>query len=41
MPWPAVWEHYCASDNTPAGIEWLDTVRDFEKKVLSRRGAGK
>ncbi len=41
MPWPAVWEHYCASGNFSAGIEWLDTVRDFEKKVLSRRGVKK
>ncbi len=37
MPWPAVWEYYCASRNVPAGIEWLDKVHSYESKVLSRR----
>ncbi len=39
MPWPAVWEYYCASRGVPAGIEWLDTVRAYEQTVLSLRGA--
>jgi L-rhamnose isomerase len=41
MPWPAVWEQYCVNSKTPSGIEWLDTVRDFEKRVLSKRAAAR
>jgi L-rhamnose isomerase len=37
MPWPAVWEYYCASQGMPTGIAWLDAVREHEKKVLARR----
>lgn len=38
LPWTAVWDYYCASKNIPAGGEWLDVVRRYEKDVLSRRG---
>jgi len=37
MPWSAVWEHYCASQEVPATIEWLDTVRAYEAGILGRR----
>ncbi|MDR3727800.1 MAG: L-rhamnose isomerase [Terracidiphilus sp.] len=40
MPWSAVWEYYCASQNVATGIEWLDTVRSYEKETLSTRGNG-
>jgi L-rhamnose isomerase len=38
MPWSAVWAHYCASQNMPEGIQWLDQVRNYEKDTLSKRG---
>jgi L-rhamnose isomerase len=39
LPWGAVWEFYCASKNMPAGIEWLETVRNYEKNTLTKRDA--
>jgi L-rhamnose isomerase len=38
MPWSAVWEYYCVRQNVAPGIEWLDTVRSYEKETLSKRG---
>lgn len=37
MPWPAVWEYYCVTQDVPHGIEWLDTVRAYEAKILAKR----
>ncbi|MBP9643655.1 L-rhamnose isomerase [Budvicia aquatica] len=37
LPWQAVWETYCLRHNTPAGSEWLQTVRQYEQSVLSKR----
>jgi L-rhamnose isomerase len=38
MPWPAVWEHYCASRAVPSGIDWLEKIRNYETGALSKRG---
>ncbi len=38
LPWQAVWEMYCQRNDTPAGIQWLENVRAYEKDVLSQRG---
>ena len=38
LPWQAVWEMYCQRHDTPAGSEWLENVRAYEKEILSRRG---
>lgn len=37
MPWGAVWDAYCLSQNVPAGHDWLGVVRDYEQRVLSKR----
>lgn len=37
MPWSSVWEFYCATQDMPAGSEWLETVAAYEKNVLSKR----
>ena len=37
MPFGAVWEEYCERCGVPAGMEWLDDVRKYEKDVLSKR----
>lgn len=37
MPWPAVWDYYCARQGAPVGSEWLTAVRAHEKEVLPRR----
>ncbi len=38
LPWQAVWEMYCQRHDTPAGSEWLESVRAYEKEILSQRG---
>jgi L-rhamnose isomerase len=38
LPWQAVWEMYCQRNDAPAGSQWLDNVRAYEKDVLSQRG---
>ncbi|HUB83908.1 MAG TPA: L-rhamnose isomerase [Bryobacteraceae bacterium] len=30
LPWPSVWEYYCAQKDVPAGIDWLAEVRRHE-----------
>ncbi|MDF4172046.1 L-rhamnose isomerase, partial [Escherichia coli] len=38
LPWQAVWEMYCQRHDTPTGSEWLESVRAYEKAILSQRG---
>lgn len=37
LPWQAVWEMYCQRHDTPTGSQWLDSVRTYEKEILSKR----
>jgi len=37
MPWGAVWDAYCESQNVPAGTLWLNEVKQYETAVLSKR----
>jgi len=37
LPWPAVWDYYCATRDVPVGSAWLDTVRKYEAEVLVKR----
>ena len=36
-PFISVWDYYCDMNNIPVRESWLDTVRDYEKNVLSKR----
>jgi L-rhamnose isomerase len=38
LPFGAVWDFYCESRNVPVGENWLNEVKNHEKKVLSKRG---
>lgn len=38
LPFGAVWNKYCQSCNTPAGAAWLNDVKEYEDKVLLKRG---
>ena len=38
LPWPTVWDYYCATRDVPVGCAWLDTVRRYEAEVLVKRG---
>jgi L-rhamnose isomerase len=37
MPLGAVWDHYCQTQNVPLDGQWLDVVRDYERRVLAKR----
>lgn len=37
LPLSAVWDYYCLKSGVPVGTEWIDAVKDYEKKVTSLR----
>ena len=37
LPSGAVWDYYCLRQDVPAGMSWLDTVRQYEENVTSKR----
>jgi L-rhamnose isomerase len=37
LPWGAVWDYYCLKCDVPVGKLWLDSVRNYEKTVLTVR----
>lgn len=37
LPFGAVWDKYCLSEGVPLGGEWIEKMKDYERKVLSRR----
>ena len=37
MPIGAVWDYYCLSNETPVGAAWLDEVKGYDQRVLSKR----
>jgi L-rhamnose isomerase len=37
LPFGAVWDFYCASNNVPVGENWLAEVKQYEKNVLDKR----
>ncbi len=36
LPFGAVWDYYCLTQNVPIGPAWLDEVRTYERDVLGR-----
>ncbi len=37
MPFGAVWDYYCLTQNVPVGAAWLDKMRAYETNVLYTR----
>lgn len=37
LPFGAVWDKYCEDMNVPAGIAWLEKVKEYEDKILLKR----
>lgn len=37
LPFGAIWDFYCESQNVPAGEHWLAEVKRYEKEILSKR----
>ena len=38
LPFGAVWDHYCLSQEVPVGMAFMDEVRAYEAAVQSQRG---
>lgn len=37
MPISAVWDVYCSKKNVPVGMDFMNVIKDYEKKELSKR----
>lgn len=37
MPFSAVWDYYCSKKNVPVGMDFMNVIKDYEKKELSKR----
>ncbi len=37
LPYGAVWDYYCTTKGVPVGHAWVQEVKAYEKKVLSKR----
>ncbi len=37
LPFAAVWDEFCARQNVPVGVAWLDEVKCYEANVLAKR----
>jgi L-rhamnose isomerase len=37
MPSNAVWDYYCMQKDVPVGVAFMDMIKDYEKKELSKR----
>ncbi|WP_208590921.1 L-rhamnose isomerase [Gracilibacillus suaedae] len=39
-PFGAIWDYYCEQMEVPSQENWLEEVKDYENKVLSKRNSG-
>jgi L-rhamnose isomerase len=39
LPWAAVWDYYCLTQETAVGMAWYEQVVKYEKEVLCGRGS--
>jgi L-rhamnose isomerase len=37
LPFGAIWDYFCLQQEVPVGFQYMDDVREYEKKELSRR----
>ncbi|MEZ5402207.1 MAG: L-rhamnose isomerase [Bryobacteraceae bacterium] len=37
LPWAAVWDYYCATEDVPAGTGWFGRIEQYERDVQSKR----
>jgi L-rhamnose isomerase len=38
MPFGAVWDYHCLQQGVPVGFGFMDEIRTYEKRELSKRG---
>jgi L-rhamnose isomerase len=37
LPIGPIWDYYCQKSDVPVGDNWIKDVKDYEKKVTSKR----
>ncbi|MEI7728545.1 MAG: L-rhamnose isomerase [Verrucomicrobiota bacterium] len=37
LPFAAVWDYHCLTQNVPVGMDWLAEVKQYERDVLAKR----
>ncbi|NLI25683.1 MAG: L-rhamnose isomerase, partial [Bacteroidales bacterium] len=37
LPWGAVWDYFCLTNNVPVGADYISEIEKYETKVLSKR----
>ncbi len=37
MPFGSVWDYYCLQSDVPVGHAWLEDIRQYENRILSKR----
>ena len=37
MPFGAIWDYYCMQKNVPVGMDFMDVIKAYEQKELSKR----
>lgn len=37
LPWGAVYDYFCLINNVPAGMDFIDNIRQYEKEVTGKR----
>ena len=37
MPFSSVWDYYCMKQNVPVGMDFMNVIKDYEKKELAGR----
>lgn len=37
LPAGAVWDYYCLTRDVPVGMAWLDEIKSYERRVMSKR----
>lgn len=38
LPFGDVWDYFCGKCGVPVGMEWLEDVKEYENRVLAKRG---
>jgi len=37
LPWNAVWDYYCLTQNVPVGTDMIANIQQYEKDVIDKR----
>ena len=37
LPWGEVWDEFCRRQDVPVGSAWIESMRQYERRILSSR----